>query len=104
MLAHVSPVFVRVRSLRACGLVTAFTLFDTPIGRCSAAWTERGLVWVGLPDADDDASRARIVHRHPGATELRARGEAKVAIDAMRAHLSGKLDRLDGVRLDETGL
>jgi O-6-methylguanine DNA methyltransferase len=81
-----------------------FCLFDTAIGRCSAAWTDRGLVWVGLPDADDDATRSRIRRRHPGATEARPRGEARAAIDAMRAHLEGRLDTLAGVRVDDSGL
>ena len=84
--------------------VTTFCLFDTAIGRCSAAWGEGGLLWVGLPEASDGATRARVLLRHPDASEARPRGDARAAIDAMKAHLAGRLDALAGVRLDHAGL
>jgi methylated-DNA-[protein]-cysteine S-methyltransferase len=79
---------------------TSYALFDTAIGRCGVAWNERGVAWVGLPEADDAATRARIVARFPEAREARAKGDAKRAIDAMRAHLAGEMNPLDGVTLD----
>jgi O-6-methylguanine DNA methyltransferase len=81
-----------------------FALFETAIGRCTAAWTDKGLVCVQLPEASDGASRVRLLSRHPGAREERPRGEAKLAIDAMRAHLAGELGLLDHVRIDDAGL
>jgi methylated-DNA-[protein]-cysteine S-methyltransferase len=82
----------------------SFALFDTPIGRCGVAWTERGIASVQLPEADDAATRAKLLARHPGAEERPPRGEAKRAVDAMRAHLEGRLDPLDSFELDDHGL
>jgi len=84
--------------------VTTFCLFDTAIGRCAAAWGESGLLWVGLPEASDGATRARVLLRHPDASEGRPRGDARAAIDAMKGHLAGRLDALAGVRLDDARL
>jgi methylated-DNA-[protein]-cysteine S-methyltransferase len=82
----------------------AFAFFDTAIGRCAAAWTERGLVWVQLPEADEDATRRRLLGKVPGATEEKPRGDAKRAIDAMRAHLQGQLAPLLDVPFDDAAL
>jgi methylated-DNA-[protein]-cysteine S-methyltransferase len=82
----------------------AFALFDTPIGRCGAAWNERGLVWVQLPEADDEATRRKLLSKAPGATEQRPRGDAKRAVDAMRAHLSGQLTPMLDVAFDDARL
>jgi len=30
--------------------VCLFTLFDTPVGSCAIAWTERGVVGIQLPE------------------------------------------------------
>jgi methylated-DNA-[protein]-cysteine S-methyltransferase len=81
-----------------------FALFDTAIGRCAAAWTDRGLLCVQLPEASDEASRQRLLRRFPRAVEQRPRGDAKAAIDAMRAHLAGRLDPLLHVVLDDAGV
>ena len=83
---------------------SSYALFDTPIGRCGVAWTERGIASVVLPCKDDAATRARLVERLPDAKEVTPRGDAKRAIDAMRAHLEGRLDPLDAIALDDTGV
>jgi len=82
----------------------SFALFDTAIGRCAAAWTDRGLLWVQLPEASEEAARRRLLRKFPRATEQRPRGDAKVAIDAMRAHLAGRLDPLLHIVFDDAGL
>ena len=79
---------------------TRFALFETAVGRCAVAWTPRGIASVQLPEADDATARARILARHPDALETAPSGDAKRAVAAMRAHLAGKLDALDGVELD----
>ena len=40
-----------------------FALFDTPIGPCGMAWSERGLTGVQLPEADQPRTRARMQRR-----------------------------------------
>jgi methylated-DNA-[protein]-cysteine S-methyltransferase len=82
----------------------SFALFDSAIGRCAVAWTERGVAWVQLPKADDVATRAGVLERIPEAREAPARGDAKRAIDAMRAHLGGRMDPMHAVELDYEGV
>jgi O-6-methylguanine DNA methyltransferase len=82
----------------------SYCLFHTPIGTCGVAWGERGLLSVQLPEADDDATRAKLLARLPGAREARAKGDAKRAIEAMRAHLSGELRTLEEVPIDDGAL
>jgi len=83
---------------------TSFALFDSVIGRCAMAWTERGVAWIQLPEADDAATRAKVLARCPGARETPARGDAKRTIDAMRGHLAGRMDPMDAVELDYAGV
>jgi len=79
----------------------SYCLFPTAIGTCGVAWGERGLLSVQLPEADEDATRARLLARLPGAREARATGAAKRAIVAMRAHLAGDLQTLEEVPIDD---
>ena len=46
-----------------------FTLFDTAIGRCGIAWSERGVAGTQLPEARDSETRARMRRRFPDAPE-----------------------------------
>lgn len=82
----------------------SYCLFHTAIGTCGVAWGDRGLLSVQLPEADDEATRRKLLARLPGAREVRASGEARSAVEAMRAHLAGDLRVLDEVRIDDSGL
>src|SRR5687768_7312170 len=46
-------------------MIEGYALFDTALGRCGIAWTERGVAGVQLPEPSDDATRARLRRRHP---------------------------------------
>jgi methylated-DNA-[protein]-cysteine S-methyltransferase len=46
-----------------------YALFDTPLGRCAIAWSERGIAAVELPGSDDAATRRRIARTLPHAAE-----------------------------------
>ncbi len=59
----------------------AFALFDTPVGRCGVAWSERGVTAMQLPEADDAATRARLLKRHPDAVEAKPSGAGRQAIE-----------------------
>jgi O-6-methylguanine DNA methyltransferase len=83
---------------------TSFALFDTVIGRCAVAWNDRGVVAVQLPEADDAAARKRLLVRYPDAVEAPPRGEAKRAVEAMRAHLAGGMDAMESMVLDYAGV
>ena len=81
-----------------------FTRFDTAIGRCAIAWNVRGIVGLQLPERDDDAMRARLLRRHPGASEA-APPEAVVrAIEGIIAVVAGEPRDLADVVLDLSGV
>jgi len=75
-------------------------LFDTALGRCGIAWSERGIVGVQLPEGSDDATRARLLRRRPNAREAAPDGEALRAIEGMTALLRGERVDLTDVAVD----
>ena len=79
---------------------TAFTLFDTAVGRCGIAWGERGIVAVQLPERNDAATRARLLRRYPGMNEAPAPPEVLQAIEAITALLGGEQRDLSAIALD----
>lgn len=82
----------------------SFSLFETAIGTCAVAWTDRGLVWVQLPEASVDATRRRATLRTPDAREVKPKGQVRRAIARMQAHLAGELDALTDLALDDAHL
>ncbi len=86
---------------------TAYTLFDTPLGVCGLAWGPGGLCAVQLPEGSEEASRARLERRLPGAREVLAAGRPPAIAEAVRriaVLLAGAPDDLAGIALDESGL
>jgi methylated-DNA-[protein]-cysteine S-methyltransferase len=67
----------------------AYALFNTPIGHCGVAWSERGLTGLQLPEQDEPATRARMSRRFPQCNEGLAPSQVQEAIDAVVALLSG---------------
>ncbi|MGE5114861.1 MAG: methylated-DNA--[protein]-cysteine S-methyltransferase [Betaproteobacteria bacterium] len=86
----------------ACG--RRWALFDTALGRCGIAWSERGIVAVQLPEADDAATRRGLLHRLSGAIEAEPAGDARRAVQAIRALLEGARADLRDLVLDEDGI
>lgn len=80
-----------------------FTLFDTVIGRCGVAWSDRGLVGVQLPEAADTATRERMLQRFPAAAE-RPPPQVRLAIDSIVALLQGEPSDLSAIALDMEGV
>ena len=81
-----------------------FTLFDTAIGRCAIAWSGRGVVAVQLPERDDGAMRARLLRRHPRASEAAPPQEVARAIEGIAALVAGEPRDLGDVALDLSGV
>ncbi len=79
-----------------------FALFDTAIGACAIVWSARGVAGVQLPDADEDATRARIARRFAGARETPPPATVQNAIDGIIALLSGEPRDLSGIVIDDT--
>src|SRR5262245_5979513 len=83
---------------------TGCTIFDTPIGCCGVAWSERGILGVLLPDVSEPATRARLVRRHPRAREMQPGPRVQAAIESIVALLRGEPDDLSTIELDMEGV
>jgi methylated-DNA-[protein]-cysteine S-methyltransferase len=81
-----------------------YALFDTAIGRCGVAWNERGIVAAGLPEADDDKLRARLLRRCPGAIEQGPPPAVRRAVDAVVALIAHGAGDLSDIALDMEGV
>jgi methylated-DNA-[protein]-cysteine S-methyltransferase len=81
-----------------------FTLFDTAIGHCGIAWSERGVVGLQLPEAGEPETRARMLHRFPAAAENATSPEVQRAIDGIVALLCGEASDLSDIALDMDGV
>lgn len=79
-------------------------LFETALGTCGVAWSKTGIVRVLLPDANADATRARLAEAFDAASEKKPPKDVKRAIDAMTALLAGDLRDLGDVPLDMSGV
>jgi methylated-DNA-[protein]-cysteine S-methyltransferase len=82
----------------------AFALFDSAIGRCAIAWSARGIAGVGFPEGSEQATRTRMLRRHPAARETSPSRDVQLVIDDIMALLAGSARDLGHARLDTTGL
>jgi methylated-DNA-[protein]-cysteine S-methyltransferase len=77
-----------------------YALFDTAVGRCGVAWSERGIVGVQLPERYDAGTAMRLLRRHPNTPEAAPPDVIQRAIDAMVALLRGERRDLSDIALD----
>ncbi len=85
-----------------------WTLFDSSLGTCGVAWSDKGLTWVQLPERTAEATRARLLTKAPAAGD-RVTPEAipawvAEAIALAREHLAGRPQDLSAVPLDLSGI
>lgn len=82
----------------------AWTLFETSIGSCGLAWNENGLTGLQLPEADDDATLARLIAKSgdEGTTTSSTSRPTWVddAVTRVREHLAGRPQDLADIPLD----
>jgi O-6-methylguanine DNA methyltransferase len=76
------------------------TFFETPIGRCGLAWSERGVTGIRLPEIRDAETRARLLKRHPHAQEVPPPADVQRALDRIAALLRGEASDLSAIALD----
>jgi O-6-methylguanine DNA methyltransferase len=86
--------------MAACG----FALFETAIGACGIAWTDRGIVAIQLPEAADAATRQRLLRRLPEAREIAPPPAVQRAIDSIVLLLNGESADLSSIALDMDGV
>ncbi len=77
-----------------------FTLFDTAIGRCGIAWGPCGIVGIQLPERPPAATRARLMHRFPGAGPEAPPAEIQRVMQDIVALLGGETRELTAAALD----
>jgi O-6-methylguanine DNA methyltransferase len=81
-----------------------FVLFDTPIGRCALAWSERGVAGVQLPLARESETRARLRQQVPGAGESTPPAQIQRVVEDIVGLLRGEARDLSAVALDMEGI
>lgn len=80
-------------------------LFDTPVGRCALAWTERGIAALQLPERDDATTLRRAARRAPGAAPCEPPPAMAAAIARVQRLLRGaRDDDLSDLPLDTDGI
>ena len=84
--------------------MNGFAVFDTAIGACAVAWSERGITGVWLPEPCEAALRERLRHRLAGIPETTPPQAVQRAIDEIRALLDGQPRDLLDVVLDWRGV
>jgi methylated-DNA-[protein]-cysteine S-methyltransferase len=57
-----------IRAMNTAPSAEHYALFDTVIGTCAIAWSERGVTRMQLPDRNRDAGEKRLLKRSPDAT------------------------------------
>jgi methylated-DNA-[protein]-cysteine S-methyltransferase len=77
-----------------------FAIFDTSIGRCGIAWSDRGINAVQLPMGSEEKTRGRIRQRYGDITESSPTPEVQAAIAGIVELLTGKPNDLRDVVLD----
>jgi O-6-methylguanine DNA methyltransferase len=81
-----------------------FALFETAIGKCGIAWGECGVAGVQLPEAGEEETRARLLHRFPAAGETAPPHDVQRAVDDIVALLRGEARNLSAIALDMEGV
>ena len=81
----------------------SYTLFDTAIGRCAVAWSDRGIVRIQLPEASDQKAARRLA-MNDELTLAEPPAAIKRAIEHLCRHLAGEQQDFRDVPLDTSGL
>ena len=84
--------------------MTSFALFDTAIGRCAIAWSERGISAVRLPMPTEEKTRMRIRQSIGDITEAPPPANVQAAIARIVELLDGKPVDLSDIELDLDGV
>ncbi len=81
-----------------------FALFDSAIGRCAIAWSNRGVAGVLLPEVRELAIRRRLQRRFPQAREAAPPPAVQRVVDGIVALLRGEASDLSAAALDMDGV
>lgn len=79
---------------------SGFALFETAIGRCAIAWSERGIAGVQLPEGSERATKSRMLRRFPAVREAAPPASVERTIADIVALLGGERRDLSCAVLD----
>lgn len=79
---------------------SGLTLFDTAIGICGLAWTDRGIAGLQLPEGSGEKTLRRLRRRWPALAEAPPPPAVADAIARVVALLRGEAADLAGIVLD----
>jgi methylated-DNA-[protein]-cysteine S-methyltransferase len=78
----------------------AIALFDTAIGRCGLAWSNRGILALQLPERSEAATLTRLLRHCPTAEESEPPKALQHVIDDIVALMQGEKRTLRSAQLD----
>ena len=81
-----------------------FAVFETAIGGCGVAWSDRGITHVQLPEATAAALRGRLRRLQPDAVETDPPPAVRATIEGIVALLEGERVDLTDAVLDLDGV
>jgi methylated-DNA-[protein]-cysteine S-methyltransferase len=81
-----------------------YCVFDTAIGPCGIAWSERGVTRFQLPEANRDRTETRLRGRARGATPGTPPAPIAQVIEQVRRYFAGERIDFSSVPLDLRGL
>jgi methylated-DNA-[protein]-cysteine S-methyltransferase len=81
-------------------VAVSYSLFDTAIGTCAIAWSNRGVTSVWLPESTDQQTRGRVTRRFPHSIESAPPPFVSHAIEGIVALLTGEARDLTDIELD----
>ncbi|OQA05276.1 MAG: Bifunctional transcriptional activator/DNA repair enzyme Ada [bacterium ADurb.Bin374] len=85
---------------RRTEMTSGHAFFETPIGRCAVAWSNRGVQALQLPDETDEKTLAGLRKRVPVSMERAPSKDAKKAIAFVTGLLSGNKTPFPFPKLD----
>jgi methylated-DNA-[protein]-cysteine S-methyltransferase len=79
--------------------VIAYTIFETPIGRCAVAWSGAAIVGAALPEADDAGTIRNATRLCPDATEAAPPAWVRDVVERVQRLLTGEVAEFSDLRL-----
>jgi methylated-DNA-[protein]-cysteine S-methyltransferase len=79
--------------------MTHYCLFDTAIGPCGVAWSERGLTRLQLPESDRSATEKRLRARAAEASQAAPAAIDQLIVD-IQAYMTGRSVDFASVAID----
>jgi methylated-DNA-[protein]-cysteine S-methyltransferase len=81
-----------------------YCVFDTALGACGIAWSERGVTHFALPESDAAATERRLAARTAGLRADECPASIKRIVEDVQRYARGERVDFSGVAVDLTGI